>query len=74
VDRGDGNLEPREIKLGVKLDESVEVLEGLAAGENVVVSGNFLVDSESQLKAALRASAPGKDAGIGGKAAPGHVH
>lgn len=74
VDRGDGNLEPREIKLGVRLDQSVEVLEGLAAGENVVVSGNFLIDSESQLKAALRASTPGKDAGTVGKAAPGHVH
>ena len=74
VDRGEGNLEPREIKLGLRLPDGVEVLEGLEAGENVVVSGNFLIDSESQLKAALGASALGKGASPDRKAAPGHVH
>jgi membrane fusion protein, copper/silver efflux system len=53
VDRGDGYFEPRELKLGVRLPDSFQVLEGLAEGEMVLVSGNFLVDSESSMKAAL---------------------
>lgn len=57
VDAGDGLLEPREIQVGMRLAESWEVLGGLAAGERVLTSGNFLVDSESKLKAALAAMA-----------------
>ena len=52
-DAGDGKLEPVEIKLGARADGWFEVLNGLAAGDKVVTSANFLVDSESQLKAAL---------------------
>ena len=52
-DAGDGKLEPVEIKLGTRTDGWFEVLNGLAAGDKVVTSANFLVDSESQLKAAL---------------------
>jgi Cu(I)/Ag(I) efflux system membrane fusion protein len=55
VDRGEGYFEPRELKLGVRLPDRFEVIDGLAAGERVVISGNFLVDSESKLKAALAA-------------------
>ena len=65
VQRGDGALEPREVTLGVRTPDTFEVLEGLAAGETVVTSGNFLIDSESKLKAALAASmgnVPGKAA------------
>ena len=51
--KGDGYFEPREVKLGVKGQDMVEVLGGLSDGENVVTSANFLVDSESSLKAAL---------------------
>jgi len=53
VDKGDGYLEPREIKVGVKGEDVYEVLEGLSEGEKVVTSAGFLVDSESSLKAAL---------------------
>ena len=52
-DAGDGKLEPVELKLGVRADDWFEVLNGLANGDQVVTSANFLVDSESQLKAAL---------------------
>ena len=52
VDGGDGRLEPREVRLGQRFEGAVEVLEGLAAGERVVTSANFLVDSESRLQAA----------------------
>ena len=53
VAKGDGYFEPREVKLGVKGEDMFEVLDGLGDGENVVTSANFLVDSESSLKAAL---------------------
>jgi Cu(I)/Ag(I) efflux system membrane fusion protein/cobalt-zinc-cadmium efflux system membrane fusion protein len=53
VAKGDGYFEPREVKLGVKGQDIYEVLGGLSDGENVVTSANFLIDSESSLKAAL---------------------
>lgn len=53
VAKGDGYFEPREVKLGVKGQDIYEVLSGLSEGENVVTSANFLIDSESSLKAAL---------------------
>jgi len=53
VAKGDGYFEPREVKLGVKGQDVYEVLGGLSDGENVVTSANFLIDSESSLKAAL---------------------
>jgi RND family efflux transporter MFP subunit len=52
VDRGNGHLEPRHVETGEQSGDRVEIVSGLAAGERVVTSGNFLVDSESQLKAA----------------------
>jgi RND family efflux transporter MFP subunit len=55
VDLGEGRLEPREVKVGLRIRDWCEVLEGLIEGERVVTSANFLVDSESQLKAALSA-------------------
>jgi Cu(I)/Ag(I) efflux system membrane fusion protein len=54
VQRGAGLFEPREVKLGVRADGYVQVLEGLRAGEEVVVRANFLIDAESNLKAALQ--------------------
>jgi len=48
-----GLFEPRTVKLGARADGYVEVLEGIKDGEIVVVSANFLIDSESNLKAAL---------------------
>jgi Cu(I)/Ag(I) efflux system membrane fusion protein/cobalt-zinc-cadmium efflux system membrane fusion protein len=53
VAKGDGYFEPREVKLGVRGQDIYEVLSGVSEGENVVTSANFLVDSESSLKAAL---------------------
>jgi Cu(I)/Ag(I) efflux system membrane fusion protein len=53
VDKGEGRFEPREVKLGRRGDGRVEIKEGLAENENVVVSANFLIDAESNLKAAL---------------------
>jgi Cu(I)/Ag(I) efflux system membrane fusion protein len=62
VERGEGMFEPREVKLGAHADGFYEIREGLAVGERVVVSANFLIDAESNLKAALKAFAP-PDAG-----------
>ena len=53
VDRGNGFLEPRQVEIGQRLGDRLEILKGLQAGERVVTSGNFLIDSESQLKSAL---------------------
>jgi Cu(I)/Ag(I) efflux system membrane fusion protein len=53
VQRGEGLFEPRTVKLGMRADGYVEVLDGVAAGEPVVVRANFLIDAESNLKAAL---------------------
>jgi Cu(I)/Ag(I) efflux system membrane fusion protein len=53
VQRGEGLFEPRSVKLGMRADGYVEVLEGVASGEQVVVRANFLIDAESNLKAAL---------------------
>jgi RND family efflux transporter MFP subunit len=53
VAKGNGYFEPRKITTGAKLDGKVVVLSGLQAGETVVTSGNFLIDSESQLKSAV---------------------
>ncbi|MGD0947688.1 MAG: efflux RND transporter periplasmic adaptor subunit [Candidatus Binatia bacterium] len=50
---GDGFFEPREVRLGERGEDYAEVLEGVREGEQVVVGANFMVDSESQLKAAL---------------------
>ncbi len=53
----EGSFEPREVRLGVRLPDAAEVLAGLEEGERVVTSGNFLLDSESKLKAALKEAA-----------------
>ena len=53
VQRGEGLFEPRNVKLGMRADGYAEVLEGVASGELVVVRANFLIDAESNLKAAL---------------------
>ncbi len=55
VAAGDGYFEPRAVRLGQRADGYVAVLDGLKDGEQVVVAANFMVDSESQLKAALNA-------------------
>jgi RND family efflux transporter MFP subunit len=53
VQAGEGRFEPREVTLGARSDNYVEVLAGVQDGEQVVVSANFLIDAESNLKAAI---------------------
>lgn len=53
VQTGAGRFEPREVKLGSRSDNYVEVINGVKDGELVVVAANFLIDAESNLKAAL---------------------
>jgi Cu(I)/Ag(I) efflux system membrane fusion protein len=59
VDMGEGRLEPREVKLGHRGGGYVEVRDGISAGDPVVISANFLIDAESNLKAALKGFADG---------------
>ncbi len=55
VDRGHGYLEPRQVVVGERAPDRVTIIRGLAAGDRVVASGTFLIDSESQLKTAAAA-------------------
>ena len=55
VARDEGTFEPRYLVLGARGEGLMEVREGLAEGERVVVRGNFLIDAESNLRAALSA-------------------
>jgi multidrug efflux pump subunit AcrA (membrane-fusion protein) len=57
VDRGNGYLEPRQVETGEQMGDRIEILKGLKPGERIVTSGNFLIDSESQLKQPAAASA-----------------
>jgi RND family efflux transporter MFP subunit len=59
VDVGNGAFEPRRVETGWRLGRQVEITGGLEPGEKVIVSGNFLIDSESRMKTAA--------AGTGGK-------
>jgi len=58
VNRGGGYLEPREVELGARTGEDFVVLKGLNEGEEIVTSANFLIDSESQIQAALGSFTP----------------
>jgi Cu(I)/Ag(I) efflux system membrane fusion protein len=62
VDKGQGRFEPREVKLGRHGDGYVEIRDGLSEGEAIVTSANFLIDAESNLKAALKGLADGSNA------------
>ena len=53
IEKGAGRFEPREVKLGARSDNYVEVLDGVKDGDPVVVAANFLIDAESNLKAAV---------------------
>ncbi len=59
VERGEGRFEPRQVRTGQRDAGEVQVLEGLRAGERVVVGANFLIDSESNLRAALKGFSDG---------------
>lgn len=57
IDKGEGRFEPREVKVGFRGNGFVEIREGVSEGDQVVVSANFLIDAESNLKAALQSMA-----------------
>jgi Cu(I)/Ag(I) efflux system membrane fusion protein len=67
---GDGRFEPREVQVGSSLGETVEVRSGLKKGESVVTRANFLVDSESRLRAALAQFSANPAAPAGAQPAP----
>jgi Cu(I)/Ag(I) efflux system membrane fusion protein/cobalt-zinc-cadmium efflux system membrane fusion protein len=58
VERSDGYLEPREVDLGTRVGDDFIVTKGLKAGDQIVTSANFLIDSESQLQASLGSFVP----------------
>lgn len=57
VSRGEGTYEPRQVELGRRADGYVEALSGVAVGDEVVIGANFLIDAESNLRAALQSFA-----------------
>jgi Cu(I)/Ag(I) efflux system membrane fusion protein len=59
ISMGDGKFIPMKVKVGMRTDRGVEILHGLAEGDNVVTSSQFLIDSESSLKASLAKMAGG---------------
>ncbi|KJC38074.1 cation transporter [Bradyrhizobium sp. LTSP885] len=71
IDKGEGRFEPREVKLGRRGGGFVEVTEGVAEGDAVVTSANFLIDAESNLKAALKGFA--ESGGAQATEMPGHA-
>lgn len=75
IHRGNGFMEPRDVKTGLRFGDRVQILEGLNANDEIVVSGNFLIDSESQLRGAARQQEPSGASknGTGGAGAAGSV-
>jgi Cu(I)/Ag(I) efflux system membrane fusion protein len=61
IDKGQGRFEPRDVKPGRRGGGYVEITEGVTEGEAVVTSANFLIDAESNLKAALKGFAESND-------------
>jgi Cu(I)/Ag(I) efflux system membrane fusion protein/cobalt-zinc-cadmium efflux system membrane fusion protein len=70
IDRGQGSLEPRIIQTGPQIDDSVVVLKGLRAGDRIVSSANFLVDSEAQLQSVLGSFSPLPQTATAGSGVP----
>ena len=58
IDKGEGRFEPRVVTAGRRNTDYVEIRDGIAPGDDVVVAANFLIDAESNLKAALRGLTP----------------
>jgi Cu(I)/Ag(I) efflux system membrane fusion protein len=58
VDKGEGKLEPRAVRLGLKYGEDYEVLAGVKPGERVVASANFLIDAEAKVQGAVKSFEP----------------
>jgi membrane fusion protein, copper/silver efflux system len=73
VARPDHTYEPRRVKLGARTDARVQVVAGLAAGDEVVTTGNFVLDAEARLRAAIEGSAPPAVGAAGGAADGGRL-
>lgn len=71
VAKGDGRFEPRAVKLGRRGDGYTEISDGLKPGEEIVTSANFLIDAESNLKAALQSFGQQETPGQQETASPG---
>jgi Cu(I)/Ag(I) efflux system membrane fusion protein/cobalt-zinc-cadmium efflux system membrane fusion protein len=66
VSRGKGKFEPREVTLGVEgNDYTFEVIDGLSEGDEIVLSGQFMFDSESRLKEAIAKMLESRNPGTG---------
>lgn len=74
VAKGAGRFEPRTVDAGAKADGVTEIRRGLSPGEEVVTQANFLIDSESRLKAALDTMAPPAGGAAPAKETPPHSH
>ena len=74
VAKDDGAFEPREVTLGLAAEGMQEVSKGLSTGETVVVSSQFLIDSESNLRAATAQMLRGDEAEDASEAPPMHHH
>jgi Cu(I)/Ag(I) efflux system membrane fusion protein len=53
ISRGEGRFEARPVRAGIESGEWVEIIEGVEPGDNLVISGQFLIDSEASLKASM---------------------
>jgi Cu(I)/Ag(I) efflux system membrane fusion protein len=67
LDRGEGRFEPRMVRLGAQGNDWVEITDGVKAGDKVVTSANFLIDAESNLRAALQGFAASQPVAPGNK-------
>ena len=61
LDHGEGRFEPKPVKIGLRGRGYTEIREGVSAGDRVVTAANFLIDAESNLKAALQSLTAPKD-------------
>ena len=73
VRKEDGAFEPREVTLGAEQGEDIEIAQGLAEGERVVASGQFLIDSEARLRSVLGSMSGGAAAAVPRHVAQGKV-
>jgi Cu(I)/Ag(I) efflux system membrane fusion protein len=65
IDRGEGRFEPRAVRLGAQGNDWIEIAEGVKDGDKVVTGANFLIDAESNLRAALQGFAASQPAAAG---------
>src|SRR5438094_1652873 len=72
VYKGEGSIEPREVELGPQVGDELVITKGIKAQEQIVISANFLIDSESQLQAAAGSFVP-PPPGAGANAPPGNA-